>query len=402
MMLLTVFIGYLVFGFSENSKGPAIPRMQTDLGFDELQLGMLLAFNSLGYLAACSFTGLLTRRFGIRFTTLLAFGAMALSGVFIYLSYNYTTLAAAYFFLYLGNGALEIALSVLSARIFVRNTGMMMNLAHFFYGLSSIVAPIFASVLMDARPFGPALGWGGMYLIMMSLSLIPMIPTALSSFPGDDVKEAARSMTFKQYGQDPAAWLIVAILSLGVTAEMAFGGWLPNFMEKAYGWSGTASSGMLAAFFLCFTLSRLVLGPITDRLGLIRSLVVFSLFSGLCTLAAVVLGEQGAWLFMAAGAGIAPIYPTTMAYLAKRYAGSSDTAITFTVIMLGITGVIGNLLIGVITDAFKRLFAGFGGADIGLIRGLQAGFVFVALCALFCSLSAMLLQRHLQRRGEEV
>lgn len=398
MLMLTVFLGYLVFGFSENSKGPALPRMQSDLGFGELQLGMLLAFNSIGYLAACSFTGLLTRRFGLRFTTLLSFGAMALSGVFMYLSYNYPTLSAAYFFLYLGNGALEIALSVLSARIFTRNSGMMMNLAHFFYGLSSIAAPILATALMGAHPFGAALGWGGMYLVVMSLSFIPMIPAALSAFPGDDSPEPVRSMTFREYGRDPVAWLIVAILSLGVTAEMAFGGWLPNFLEKAYGWGGTASSGMLSAFFLSFTLSRLVLGPITDRLGLIRSLVIFSLFSGLCTFGAVVLGENGAWLFVLAGAGIAPIYPTTMAYLAERFAGRSDTAISFTLIMLGFAGVIGNLLIGVIADSFERLFVAFGNAENGLLRGLQAGFLFVALCALLCSLSAVLLQRHLKRR----
>jgi hypothetical protein len=39
LQLLTVFAGYLIFGFSDNIKGPAIPRIQSDLRLDEMQLG---------------------------------------------------------------------------------------------------------------------------------------------------------------------------------------------------------------------------------------------------------------------------------------------------------------------------------------------------------------------------
>lgn len=89
LLLAVVFGGFLIFGFSENIKGPAIPRMQSDFSLDELQIGLLLALNSLGYLLACSFTGVLAKRFGVKLTTMLAFGAMAFSGLFIYLSSSY-------------------------------------------------------------------------------------------------------------------------------------------------------------------------------------------------------------------------------------------------------------------------------------------------------------------------
>ncbi|RIX52410.1 MFS transporter [Paenibacillus nanensis] len=399
LLLMIVFGGFLVFGFSENVKGPALPRMQSDLGLDELQIGLLLAFNSLGYLLACSFTGWLDRKLGLKLTTILSFGSMALSGLFIYWASTYTTLSAAYFFMYIGNGLLEIALALLAARIFTRNTGTMMNLAHFFYGLSSMVAPLIAASLMGVNLFGGELGWRGMYALMLALSLLPMLPALAAKLPNEETSGEER-IPLRHFMKDTSAWLIVLVLSFGVISELAVGGWLVNFLEKAYGWSTEASSGMLSAFFVCFTAARLVLGPVTDRIGYTRSLILFSAFSGLCSIGAVIAGEGGAFLFALAGVGIAPIYPTVMALLADRYAGNSGTAISFTVTMMGIASVLGNFAIGAITDGIKRLFADGAESGGGLIAGLQAGYIFIGFCALLCSITACFLYRSLSRQKQ--
>ncbi|ERI91509.1 transporter, major facilitator family protein [Clostridiales bacterium oral taxon 876 str. F0540] len=401
LLLIIVFGGFLVFGFSENIKGPAIPKMQSDFSLSEMQIGLLLALNSLGYLLVCSFTGFLTKKFGIRFSSLLAFGSMAIAGVFIFLSTSYTSLSASYFLMYIGNGVLEIALGVLAARVFTKNTGTMMNLSHFFYGLSSTIAPICATAIMGAKFSGKEIGWHGMYLIMLSLSLLPFIIAIFTKFPGDDIKAEER-MPFKEYIKDPSAWLIVVILSFGVISELSVGGWLVNFLEKTYKLDMASSSGLLSAFFLTFTLSRLLLGPLTDKIGFVKSLIIFSGVSGILTLTGILVGKNGAFLFALAGAGIAPIYPTTMAFLAKRYPKDSDTAISFTVTLMGIGSVIGNFLVGAIIDLFKNIFMGSYGVETGIIIGMKAGYSFVAICALLCSLTSLFLYRTLKRRNEVI
>jgi len=401
LLLAIVFGGFLVFGFSENVKGPAIPRMQADFDLNESQLGLLLAFNSLGYLVACTFTGALSGKIGIKWTGMLAFGSMALSGVLIYASSNYPSLSASYFLMYIGNGMLEIGLAIMAARIFTKNTGAMMNLSHFFYGLSSAVAPIVASSMMGWNLFGGELGWRGMYLIMLSLSLLPMIPTLAAKFPGDDGEHGER-MTLKGFAKDPAAWLIVLVLSFGVVSELAVGGWLVNYLEKAYGWTTDSASGMLSLFFVFFMAARLLLGPVTDKVGYTRSVIALSAFSGLCSFAAILSGEGGAILFAVAGIGIAPIYPTVMAILAKRYPRGTDMAITFTVTMMGIATVVGNLLIGVIIDGAQALFGSGKDEQASLLLGLQAGYGFIALMALLCSASAIVLYRYLRGKRELV
>jgi fucose permease len=364
-----------------------------------MQLGLLLALNALGYLLACSFTGVLTKKIGLRFSTLLAFGTMFIGGVLIYFSISYHTLSGAYFFMYIGNGMLEIALGVLAARIFTKNTGWMMNLSHFFYGLASTAAPIMATALMGMRISGGSLGWHGMYLVMLSFALIPLLLGLTAKFPGDEVK-AEEKMSVKQYAKDPVAWLLVGILSFGVISELAVGGWLVNFLQQAYKWEVGPASKLLSAFFFTFMLARLFLGPLTDKIGFTKSLIIFSGASGLFTILGVLMGESGAFLFALAGGGIAPIYPTVMALLAKRYYKDTDTAISFTVTLMGIGSVIGNFMVGAIIDLFKGIFSDVYGLENGTLIGLKSGYTFIGLCALFCSAGSIILFRVLKKRNE--
>ncbi|MCQ6557437.1 MFS transporter [Paenibacillus mendelii] len=398
VLLLVVFGGFLIFGFSENIKGPAIPKMQADFQLSEAQLGMLLALNSLGYLVACMFTSALSNRIGIKWTGIAAFTSMAVAGFLMYQSTSYTSLSASYFLMYIGNGMLEIGLAIMAARIFTKNTGTMMNLSHFFYGLSSTVAPIFAASMMGWQVFGGELGWHGMYLIMLSLSLLPIIPSLLGKFP-IGTEERGERVSYKEMIRDPIAWLIVTILSFGVVSELAIGSWLVNFLEKAYGWSIDDASGMLSIFFLFFMLVRLLLGPITDKIGYTVSIMIFAAFSGICSLAGVIIGEGGAILFAIAGIGIAPIYPTVMALLAKRYPKGTDTAITFTVTLMGIASVIGNLVIGFIIELVNKIAAKPGAMESPII-GLQAGYAFIGLLALLCSACCTYMYVNLRKRNE--
>lgn len=313
---------------------------------------------------------------------------------------QYGWFTASYFLMYIGNGMLEIGLAILGARIFVRNTGMMMNLAHGFYGLSSIVAPLIATGLMKVSINDFTLDWRGMYLVVLSLSLIPIVFTLLSTFPGEQKEEAAERVPIRTLLRDPVLWLTVMILTFGVVSELAVGGWLVNFLEKAYGWETVSASGLLSIFFICFTVARLLLGMLTDKIGFTMSLIIFSLSSALCTFGALIGGEPLAFLFAASGIGIAMIYPTVMALIAKRYPHESDTVITFTVTLMGVGSVIGNYVIGGVIELTKHLY----GADtsLGLLRGLQAGYGVIGLCALLCAISGIILYIYLRKRREVI
>ncbi|WP_308162188.1 MFS transporter [Bacillus sp. ISL-18] len=389
LLLSIVFGGFLIFGLSENIKGPAIPIIQNELHLSQSQIGILLALNSLGYLLACSFTSALSNRIGIKWTGVIAFLSMALAGFVIYLSANYATLSASFFLLYIGNGVLEIGLGIMAARIFTKNTGAMMNLSHFFYGLSSTFAPTIAASIMGWNVHGQELGWRGMYLLVLLLSLLPIVPSLLGKIP-KETHEVEETISYQSLIRDPVAWLIVAVLSFGVVSEIAIGSWLVQFLVKAYKWNINDASRMLSMFFLFFMLARLFLGSVTDKIGFTLSIIIASAFSGISGFAAILTGEKGAILFAISGVGIALIYPTVMALLAKRYPKGTGTAITFTVTLMGIASVIGNLMIGFIIDFVSKMFNGDSGA-VNEVVGLQAGYGFIASLALICSVCSIIL-----------
>ncbi|WP_409291872.1 MFS transporter [Peribacillus sp. SCS-37] len=393
ILFSVVFGGFLIFGLSENVKGPALPKMQADFSLNESQLGILLALNSLGFLLACSFTSRIADRVGIKWTGIIAFITMAAAGVAMFFSKGFLALAASYFLLYAGNGVLEIGLGIMAARIFIRNTGTMMNIAHFFYGLSSIGAPVIGASMMGWAYSGEEFGWRGMYLAVLLLSLLPVIPALFGKFPEQDMEEGEKA-SVSSLVRDPVAWLIVAVLTCGTVSEMGISSWLVYYLENSYGWSLKDASGMLSLFFLFFTITRLLAGPVIDRIGFSLSIMIFSAFSGVCSLAGILAGEGGAILFALAGIGIAPIYPTVMALLAKRYVKGIGNAITFTVTLLGVASVLGNLAIGFIIDWVGR-FA-------GEAAGLQAGYGFVAILSLMCAGFCFIMHQKLKAVPKEI
>lgn len=244
---------------------------------------------------------------------------------------------------------------------------------------------------------GVEIDWRWMYLIVLCFSVIPIVPALIGKFPGDDIKPEDR-MSFKVLMKDKSLWLLVGILSFGVISELSVGGWLVNFLEKTYEWSPVAASSMLSSFFIGFSAARLFLGPIIDRIGFTLSLIIVSLLAAISTVIAIVGGESYAIFFAIAGIGVAPIYPTVMAFISKRYPNDSDVVISFIVTIMGLGTVIGNYAIGMIIKVVKQAY----GTDtqLALVRGLQAGYMFIALCALVCGMLSIWMYVYLKRRKE--
>jgi fucose permease len=270
-----------------------------------------------------------------------------------------------------------------------------MNLSHFFYGLSSMIAPLLSTRLMGLSFSNSMLGWRGMYLIVLSFSLIPILPALFGTFPMKD-KDNHERVSLKDFIKNPIAWLILFILSFGVIAEMAIGGWLVNFLEKSYSFDSTSAASVLSGFFFCFMLARLLFGPLIDRIGFVKSILILSCFSGISIITSLLIGKPAVFLLAIAGFGIAPIYPTVMALMSKVFKNNMDMALTFTLPLMGITIVIGNLLVGIITDSFKAIYTYYQGADAGIKAGYSAGYMFIGICCLICFSGTIILYKRLK------
>jgi fucose permease len=291
---------------------------------------------------------------------------------------------------------LEITLDLMAATIFTKNTGTMLNLAHFFYGVGSAFGPLLSARLMAAAVGGAALGWRHMYLVILSWALIPLIPGLFGRFAARPESKPMAEMS--AFLRDPAAWLVILILSFGGFCELGMGGWFVNFLEKAYKLDSGAAAMALTWFFVCFTLARLVLGSLTDKIGFVKSLGIFTGFSGAAIIAGVLCGESGVVLLVLSGAGMALVYPTALATVAKLFKAMIDTAMTATLTIMGIISMLSNLALGGVIETARRIFTGYYG-DPGVGMAYSAGIIFLGLCCLAACAAAFFLHRILKGEG---
>jgi len=389
MLTCALFLAYAFFGFSDSTRGPALPRIQDDLDLSELQLGLLMAVNSIGYLVATSFTARLAKRIGIKTCMIIALFVQACSGVLICFSPNFELLIPSFFVLNIGNGMLDISTGVIAASTFTKRTGTMLNLAHFFYGAGSILSPIVSTSLMAAR-FGEQLfGWRYMYLIILSFALVPAILAFIGRLKKRDYDK--NKTGYAVILRKPTLWLTVIVLALGATAEMGIIGWLPNFLERTFSFSGDRAALYLTLFFVCITLTRLVTGPLIDKIGFINSLAIATAFAGIMVVLGILLGEPGTVLLVLAGIGIAPVFPTVMAVIAKLFADEIDLAMTAILTTMGVIMIPANFVIGWIINWTREIFTASHG-DAGVGMAFQAGYLFVGICCFGSSLFALILR----------
>ena len=399
LLTITIFSAYFIFGFADSVRGPAIPRIQADLVASEFRIALLLTMNSVGYLIACSYTAALAKKISMKGCAITALLVVAVSGLFICYSPGFWALVLAFFIANLGFGMMEISLGVISAATFTKNTGTMLNLVHFFYGAGAVFSPVLSIRMMAARFGDNLLGWRYSYLIIFSFALVPALLALIVRLKKQDYdkKKTGYAVLLKK----PAIWLIIVILAFGVTCEIGSVAWLVNFLEKAYFFSKERAALQLTLFFIGFTASRLIMGPIIDRIGFINSLIVATFFAGTAITAGVLLGETGAPLLVMTGIGISLVFPTMMAVTAKLFADEIDLAITAVTTAMGVIMVPANLMVGIIINQTRPVFNSLFG-DAGVRLAYSAGYLFIGLCSFGAFVFLLLLRRRQKKAGQLV
>jgi len=191
------------------------------------------------------------------------------------------------------------------------------------------------------------------------------------------------------------------ILALGVSCEVGTVAWLVNFLEKAHSFTGEKAALQLTLFFVCFTLTRLMIGPVTDRIGCINAVIIMSAFAGVVITAGVLFGEAGTFLLVIAGVGVAPIFPTMMAVTAKLFSDEIDLAMTAITTVMGIIMMPTNLLVGAIIARTRPVFTDLYG-EAGVRLAYSAGYLCLGLFCFGAFVFALLLRRKQKKAGQLV
>ncbi|MDR2702388.1 MAG: MFS transporter, partial [Spirochaetaceae bacterium] len=343
-----------LFGFLENIKGVSYPLIKNEFGVSYETQGKMLSILSFSYTLFVAAAGFMLGRFGIKKTFLSGLVFTLLSLALIYFMPGFLTVGCSLFVLFAGFGVLEIAINGMATQLFIKKAALMMNLLHFMYGAGSVLGPKTAGML--ANPAGPGLLWRQIYLLTVPLVLVVLIPSIFAKFSfakfpalakdddtansagdskeGDHVNGGTQPRGFIAALKTPSVWAFGITLGVMVALEMASANWGGLYFQDLYGMDPTTKgANFVSAFFILFTLSRLVSGFLIEKIGYMRSLTGAALIIAVIFMCGFALGAAGIYVLPLLGFFLAILWPTVIAVAIGRF-GSDTPVMTSAIITI--------------------------------------------------------------------
>ena len=177
-----------------------------------------------------------------------------------------------------------VASTVIIGNWFLKNTAMITSVAMAFSGVAgAIFSPIFSSIIQNQ-------GWRTGYLIsgiIMAVLYLPVMFFKIGLSPEDvnatayGEEEGHRKVTFTQEHMPKAQSRLPIGLFIAAAVFSALSGFIPSLtphytgISVAYGFSVGVGATMLSITMVVNTAGKLLLGFLIDRMGLLRSLLLY-------------------------------------------------------------------------------------------------------------------------------
>jgi fucose permease len=370
LLIAATYCIMFVFGFAENLKGMSIPPIRQEFHINFTTIGIMVFCSSLGYLVACLLGGVGCEKFGQKYMLSLGYTLLISATLSMYFASCFWMVCIFMFFMFTGMGLFESACNALAGQVFTKNTALMMNLLHLFYGIGAIIGPAFAGMML-LKGFT----WKQYHLLAAAIIAVFFLAMLLVKFPKPVALEEHMRLSLRQVITDRSVWLLGIALGFAVTLELGTSNWLVNYLSVAYSMNVTKTSFYMSFFYVTFVFGRLFGGFIVEKLGYIKCIIAFTICTLFLHITAAILKIDGAILISMTGFFIAIIFPTAMAIVVKEYKYGTGTVMGFVIALSAIINMIFNWIIGKTNDLF--------GVYIGITSFIIYTILIIALFALF-------------------
>jgi FHS family Na+ dependent glucose MFS transporter 1 len=300
---------YITLGATMALSGPALPWLARHTSSRLDQISIIFAATSLGYMTGSLLSGRIYDRFpGHRFLA-LAMLVIASSAALVPVLQSLWFLVAVFFLLGAFQGTLDVGCNTLLTWIHAGKVGPFMNGLHFFFGISTFLAPlIFARVVLAANE----IRWAYWFFSLLALPvaawlwLLPSPP--IRRRPPEAAGERSVNGLFL---------LIVLFFVLSVGLEFGYGNWIYTFSTRVNLASETSAAYLTSAFWGAFTIGRLLGIGLSVRLRP-QAILLADLAGSLAALAILLLWPASTLALWAGtilvGLSIASVFATAMAF----------------------------------------------------------------------------------------
>ncbi|MBI2820797.1 MAG: MFS transporter [Acidobacteria bacterium] len=367
------YAGAFIFGTAFATLGAILPVLRQTVDLSVAQAARLFFFLNLGSLAATMITGLLVDRIGYKATLIVSPFLVAASFSLLGAAGSNPTLILCSCLMGLGAGALNNATNALVADLNPHRRAAALNHLGTVFSLGAISVPL----LVGAR--SPVSDLRALLLIPAAVAAAVGAAVPLLAFPA--AKRGHRVPLRQQLPilTHPILLLMGLLLFFQGGNEASSAAWISSFFTAVRQFGDRQAAWILALFWICFTLARLLAGIVLRKIPEIR----FVYCSGFGVTAAwlLLLYSQTAALEVLAtgclGFCLGGIFQTCLSIMGNLF--PEDTGTVFGVLLtLAISG-----------GAIVPLAVG----QIAEVRGMVSGMSLLP----FCSVAVCILARRISR-----
>lgn len=402
-LLVILYSTAFLFGLVENIKGVSLPLIKNEFGVSYDRQGGLVSLAWSGYVAFCLVASLFLQRFGLKRSVLAGYFLVCAGAVVTIAAPSLLAASLALVMVNAGFGFFEVGTNALGTVAFTRKPALMMLLLHFFYGFGAIAGPKAAGFLTTVLDFS----WRQVYIATIApTALLALFVLSVrfdhveSAGPADaegmgpadaegvgraeadgsrqadgegagqaGVEDSSRAeaeglsqasveghlqagaggvgLTFFGALRSPLVWVFAVTLGFMEVVEFGAANWGALHLQDVYQLDPrTVGASLVSAFYILFTLSRLLSGLAIEKIGYIRSLCLAAICTIAVFLAGFGLGRSGIWILPLTGLFIGIMWPTMMAVAMGAFGADAPIVTSAIIVISGAINGVMQLVIG--------------------------------------------------------
>ncbi|MDR1902287.1 MAG: MFS transporter [Treponema sp.] len=353
---------YAIVAMSDNYKGIFVPTFKESFHVSNTKIGYLMTVSLLAYAVFQYFGGMLIEKLGYK-RVILTGSLLAMTALTLIVFCNgYLMLLAGMFVLNAGMALFNVTVSTLGPALTVASTAILMNMIVASYSASNTVLQQVSGILL-----AKGISWQSFYAFMFVCLAVLCLWLMLIKIPyrpqvSMDAKPINKNAIFK----NKMLYLYVLVAAFYLGTEYGMGSWLVNYMSECYHLAADERAIYMTIFVGIRTVSLLLGGFVSDRLGLYKSIMVYAGVGTVLLGTGIAMGQSGLIIISIGGVAFAVIFPAIISSIKTVFRESTSYATGF--ILMG--GTLGAMCIstsmGVLND----------------VIGAQNAFYLMPLCML--------------------
>ena len=317
-------------GSSDSLRGIFSTIFQQHFSLSTTQLGLIVTVSYIGNLVFLLVGGNLSARFAkkrvLQVLMLIWMAALALFA----LTDSYPVLLVAMALVMGSSTLLNTTMNLITPLLFTAAPGFFVNFLFFTQGIGTSGSQFFLGCMADGFPFWQYTNLGLLVLgaAAFGMLLFCQVPEEPAVAPGA-LPQAEGRLT------DRLGVVVPFVLVFGFyfITEHGVMNWLVAYGTTGLEMTQAAASRYLSVFYGGVMLGRLVLSPLVDKLGVIRSMQLFGVISGVLYVAGSLGGATLMPLWAASGFFLSILYPTLVMSIllyfpAQQVSGAAGTIIS--------------------------------------------------------------------------